>query len=528
MKAAPGNRLISYDNSGETRLWNLENCSELGAFRGPSQVWGVCPVGTNRIVASGDDIRVWDIESSQPIATWNDLSHARGCISAPRNRVLVMQFDGSMRLVNVGGEFAQPLAISDSAPVTATCVVGDCIIAGYQDGNVALFDSVEGLPGGIISVHDEQVKRLEPGIGDVAVSTGKDGVVGFIDLNDRICRWKHQTERHVFGAWQTCERTVLVGLIGYGFLILDAESGKELGSLPEANSRTSGLKECRFSGIEIFNFREKSAEVWDCSRAHRLYVLDGQEDAIFHAELISKSLLVTASKDKTLRVWSHPEGVCRHVMLGHSDWVTHFDVIDARRIVSRAGNSDGKPIDTSLRVWDITEGKCIGVLTKHKQSIGGTLLIESGRLISWSSNGEVCLWCLESLNLVAFWQWNWGDIKSMTELKSGVILARNRTDRGFVWSLDRDSVEEIDLRNIIEVSPGWFEPFLRVGFANGLSTAYLEVQWIERRLVVRLRGKNAPIYWDDDHIGELLSAYRLTIIGVNSGRRVKFLELVCA
>lgn len=116
----------------------------------------------------------------------------------------------------------------------------------------------------------------------------------------------------------------------------------------------------------------------------------------------------------------------------------------------------------------------------------------------------------------------------MSELKSGVILARNRTGRGFVWSLDRDSVEEIDLHNIIEVAPRWFEPFLRVGFANGLSTDYLEGQWIDRRLVVRRHGSASPIYWDDDHIGELLSAARQSIIGVEAGRRVKFLELVCA
>jgi WD40 repeat protein len=527
VKVAPGNRLISYDNSGETRLWNLENCSELGTFRGPSQVWGVCPVGTNRIVASGDDIRVWDIESSQPIATLNDLSHARGCIPAPRNRVLVIQFDGSMRLVNVRGEFDQPLAISDSAPVTATCVVGDCIIAGYQDGNVALLDSVEGRPAGIVSIHDKRVKRLAPGIGNVVVSVCEDGVVGFIDLNARTCRWKHATGLHIFGAWQTCERTVLVSLIGHGFLILDAESGKELKSIPDAESRTSGLHEDRYAGLEIFQLNKKPAEVWDCSRARRLYALDGHEDTIFRAELISKSLLVTASKDKTLRVWSHPDGVCRHVMRGHSDWVTHFDVIDSRRIVSHAGNYEGNSNDTRLRVWDITEGKCIDVLGKHKQSIRGTLPVESGRLISWSSNGEVCLWCLDSLNLIDFWKRDWGEIKSMSELKSGVILVKNRSDRGFVWSLDRDTVEEADLHNIIDTAPNWFKPFWRAGFVNGLSTADLDGQWIDRRLVVRRHGSASPIYWHDDDLGKLLSASRQGIIGVEAGRHVKFLELFC-
>jgi WD40 repeat protein len=527
VKVAPGNRLISYDNNGETRLWDLEHCSALGTFQGPSQVWGVCPVGANRILASGGDVRVWDIEARQPIAIWNDFDIATGCMSAPRNRTLVMHYDGLMRLVNVGGELVKSLDKSYQDQVTTTCVVGDCIIAGYQDGNVALLDSVEGQPTVIIPVHDEKVKRLVAGVGDVVISVGEDGVIGLIDLNARTCRWKHATGRHVFGAWQTCERTVLVGLIGHGFLIFDAESGKELISIPDAESRTSGLREDQSAGLEIFQLEKKPAEVWDCSRARRLYALDGHEDTIFYAKLISKNLLVTASKDRTLRAWSHPEGVCRHVMRGHSDWVTHFDVIDARRIVSRAGNYEGKPNDTRLRVWDVTEGKCLGVLTKHKQVIGGTLLVESERLISWSSNGEVCLWCLQSLDLIAFWQWNWGDIKSMSELKPGVILARNRAGRGFVWSLDRDTVEEIDLHNIIDVAPSWFKPSLRVGFVNGLSTADLDGQCIDRRLVVRRHGSASPIYWDTDDMCKLLSVSRQGIIGIKAGRRVKFLELFC-
>lgn len=67
-----------------------------------------------------------------------------------------------------------------------------------------------------------------------------------------------------------------------------------------------------------------------------------------------------------------------------------------------------------------------------------------------------------------------------------------------------------------------------VGFANGLSTAELAGQWIDRQLVVRRHGSDTPIYWEDDHVGELLSASWQFIIGVKAGRRVKFLELVCA
>jgi len=96
------------------------------------------------------------------------------------------------------------------------------------------------------------------------------------------------------------------------------------------------------------------------------------------------------------------------------------------------------------------------------------------------------------------------------------------------WSLDQDSVEVVDLRNIIEVSPDWLKSFLRVGFVNGLSTADLEGQWIDRRLVMRRHGIAAPIYWDDDNKGERLSGSPQGMIGLKAGRRVKFLELVRA
>lgn len=528
VRVAPGNRLISYDNHGETRLWNLEDSSDLGTFRGPSQVWAACPVGASRIVVSAGDIRIWDLESSTPIAVWNDFDGPRQCMPAPGDRILLTLFDGSMRLVNLGGKFDGPIAESYSGGLTATSVVGDCIIAGQQDGSIAFFDAAEGRPVGTIAVHRERVNRLAHGIGDAVISTGEDGFVGFIDLGARACRWKHETKRHVAGAWQLCERTVLAFLIGHGFLLLDAESGKELASIPDAVSQASGLGEGRSVGLAIFNFDGKPAEVWDCSLAKRLYALDGHDDKILHAELISNSVLVTASEDKSLRVWSHPEGLCRHVLRGHADRVTGFDAIDARRIVSRASNPYREPKDTFLRVWDIAEGRCIGVLGRHERSIRGTLLVESGRLISWADNGEVCLWCLESLKLIGTWQWNRADIKAMRELESGVVLARSRDGRGFIWSLDPNSVEEVDLRNIIEAAPDWFRSFLKVGLADGFSTADLEGQWIDRRLVVRHRGGPAPIHWHDDHLGELLSVSRKGIISVRAGRRVKFLELVCS
>jgi WD40 repeat protein len=524
---APGTRLISYDNHGEIRLWDLHQCSELGVYQGLNQVWAAYSIPPKQLIVCTRDIRIWDIESGRLIAIWDDFDAARTCIPAPGNRMLVTLYDGSMRLVNVGPQFREPTQGLNSNCVTAALLTGDCIVAGQQDGSIAFFDTVDGKLNQSVHAHSDKVKRLAVGIGDLVVSTGEDGAIGLIDSRTRVLLWFHETQRHVMGAWQVCDAAVLVCLIGDGIQILDAKSGRELASVPDATGR-GGFRDDQFRGIEIFNRKDKPAEVWDCSNACRLYPLEGHEDDIFYATLLNDTSMLTASKDRTLRVWNHPEGTCRHVLRGHTDWVVHIDVIDQRRVISYAGNYHRDSVDLSLRVWDAVEGHCIGILEKHKHKIGGTLILASGKLLSWSATGEVCLWCLQTLQSLGLWQWNWGAVSSMHEFESGVILARNRDGRAFIWSLYQNAVEEIDLHDCIESRSHASEWLLQRGFAEGLSTTELDGQWIDRRLVVRRHSDSALIHWHADHPGELLSLSRGQIIGVREGRRIRFLELMHA
>ena len=60
------------------------------------------------------------------------------------------------------------------------------------------------------------------------------------------------------------------------------------------------------------------------------------------------NLLVSGSRDWTLRVWDMDTGLCRHVLRGHSDSVRCLEV-NGRYAVSGS-------YDHTVRVWDYQHG----------------------------------------------------------------------------------------------------------------------------------------------------------------------------
>ena len=63
------------------------------------------------------------------------------------------------------------------------------------------------------------------------------------------------------------------------------------------------------------------------------------------------SLVVTASADKTARIWRVETGECIHMLQGHDEWVR-----------SAMFNPDGAHIvttslDGTVRIWDVADGR---------------------------------------------------------------------------------------------------------------------------------------------------------------------------
>ena len=73
--------------------------------------------------------------------------------------------------------------------------------------------------------------------------------------------------------------------------------------------------------------------------------------------------VVSASEDKTLKVWNVAAGRCLATLEGHSKGVMCAAVFpDGRRVVSTSE-------DKTLKVWDIETGRCVATLEGHSRDV---------------------------------------------------------------------------------------------------------------------------------------------------------------
>ena len=114
-------------------------------------------------------------------------------------------------------------------------------------------------------------------------------------------------------------------------------------------------------------------KLWDPSDEYKnIRTLPGHDHSVSALRFIpsgaagapaSGNLLVSASRDKTLRIWDVTTGYCVKTLRGHADWVRDVaPSFDGRWLLS-AGN------DQTARLWDATSGDVKATFLSHEHVI---------------------------------------------------------------------------------------------------------------------------------------------------------------
>jgi len=103
-----------------------------------------------------------------------------------------------------------------------------------------------------------------------------------------------------------------------------------------------------------------------------------------------RQTVVSASDDRTIRVWNPADGSCRCTIAGHNDLSGAVAVTpDGRRVVGASGGN-------RLTVWDAETGRELIILSGHTSFITAVAIEDSVRALTSSGDRTIRLWDLES------------------------------------------------------------------------------------------------------------------------------------
>ena len=142
--------------------------------------------------------------------------------------------------------------------------------------------------------------------------------------------------------------------------------------------------------------------------------------------------LVSASSDRTLKIWDLEAGRVLGVLHGHAARVAACAVTpDGRRVVSASH-------DGTLRVWDFATGRVLATLDGHVDRVSACAVTPDGRrVVSASHDGELKVWDLDAGRVLVALDGHADKVNACAVMPDGRRVISASSDRALkVWDLD--------------------------------------------------------------------------------------------
>ena len=138
---------------------------------------------------------------------------------------------------------------------------------------------------------------------------------------------------------------------------------------------------------------DRTARIWDAKTGGTLAILSGHSAHVWNAVFSPDgSRIVTISRDLTARIWDARTGAALATLSGHSDDLN-----------SAAFNPDGSRIvtasnDKTAMIWDARSGAALATLSGHSSVVNSAVFSPDGsRIITVSSDDTVRIWDVTNL-----------------------------------------------------------------------------------------------------------------------------------
>ena len=176
---------------------------------------------------------------------------------------------------------------------------------------------------------------------------------------------------------------------------------------------------------------DKTVRVWDAVNGQQLATLHGHTGVVSSVAVsLDGSLIATGGWDKSVRLWSTAEGFMLTANL-----TNHFGVVTAVAISPDTSTVASAGWDKSVRLWDIATKREKLCITGHKRMVTGVAFSPDGRrLASASGDNTAILWDTTSGREVARLNGHTADLTSIAFSPTGDFIATGSQDHtAILW-----------------------------------------------------------------------------------------------
>jgi WD40 repeat protein len=399
------------------------------------------------IASGGQDctVRLWDVKNGKEIAVLaRNSSAVNACAFSPDGEKIVSGFsDGMLKVwdVSSGGEIGK--LTGHTGPVNSCSFSPDGlqIVSGSDDDTVRIWDALRGKTIATLAGHHGRVWAcsFSPN-GERIVSGHQDGTLKVWDTRSRneILTFSRRTRVAMSCAFSHDGAKIVSGF-GDGVLkVWDVRNGDEIATLvghkeefwPDGRPFLEACaRSCSFSpaGTRIVSASsDRTLKIWDAQNGKEIATLTGHTGQVTSCAFSPNGAqILSGSYDRSLKLWDAEGGRESVTLSGHAKSITSCAFSPAGKLFATGGD------DEVIKLWKSPDGQEIATLV-HGVRVNCCAFSPDGKQIVSGSKGSkgqtLKLWNAESGELVRTFNAHMGWVECCSFSPDGQYIASGGAD----------------------------------------------------------------------------------------------------